>query len=102
MSQRHRFQSLDKSFYALTLAPWSSFAPTWRLEYRGTLGEAELVQALQWLLERYPWCAARVASLAWVLPERLDARALLKSVDARGQSEAERVALEQAEADRFL
>ena len=82
------------------MAPWASFAPTWRLEYRGTLTRDELAQALAWTVARYPWCAARVEGGAWVVP---DAPSLEPEVlDLRGVAEAERAARERALADRFL
>lgn len=76
------FESLDKAFLAGTQAPWASFAPVWRLEYRGTLTESQLVRALGFVLARYPWAAARVIDEAWVLPQTIDARAQFSVVDA--------------------
>ena len=61
-----RFQPLDKACVAATRAPWATFAPTWRLEYRGALDEAQLSLALSRVVARYPWCAARMKDLHWV------------------------------------
>ncbi len=93
------FQSLDKAFLAGTQAPWASFAPVWRLEYRGVVTQQQLVRALGWVLARYPWGAARVAGEAWVLQETIDAEAQFSVVDLRGGPDPQR---EAALADRFL
>ncbi len=93
------FQSLDKAFFAGTQAPWASFAPVWRLEYRGQLTQAQLVRALGWVLARYPWCAARVVDEAWVLSEHVDASSQFSVLDLRGAPDPAR---EAALADRFL
>jgi hypothetical protein len=94
------FQALDKAFLAGTQAPWASFAPVWRLEYRGALTEEQLVRSLGWVLARYPWCAARVEKeSAWVLPESIDPRSQFSVLDLRGAADPER---EAALADRFL
>jgi len=89
------FESLDKAFLAGTQAPWASFAPVWRLEYRGTLTQPQLVRALGFVLARYPWAAARVQNEAWVLPEAIDAQAQFSAIDADAEKET-------ALADRFL
>jgi len=93
------FQSLDKAFLAGTQAPWASFAPVWRLEYRGSLTEEQLLRALGWVLARYPWCAARVAHEAWVLPEQLEPHRQLSVLDLRAGPDP---SAEAALADRFL
>ncbi len=93
------FQSLDKAFLAGTLAPWASFAPVWRLEYRGDVSEEQLLRALEWVLARYPWCSARAVNEAWVLSGDVDPRCQFKVLDLRGTADPAR---EAALADRFL
>ena len=93
------FQSLDKAFLAGTQAPWASFAPVWRLEFRGTVTEEQLLRALGWVIARYPWCAARVANEAWVLPTQIEPRNQLIVLDLRAAQDPE---AEAALADRFL
>jgi hypothetical protein len=93
------FQSLDKAFLAGTQAPWASFAPVWRLEYRGVLSEEQLVRALGWVLARYPWGSARVLDEAWVLAEKIDASRQFSVLDLRGAPDLQK---EAALADRFL
>jgi hypothetical protein len=83
---RLEFEPLDKAFFAATRAPWASFAPVWRLEYRGPLTREQLERALSWTLARYPSCHARVVALdgdferarrfAWDIPETLPAPAV--------------------------
>ncbi len=96
MAARVPFEPLDKACLAATQAPWASFAPTWRLEYRGELDEQRLGVALGRVLARYPWCACRVDGLHWV-PGAPPAFTVL---DLRGAADgAER---EAALAQRFL
>lgn len=91
------FQPLDKAFLAGTQAPWASFAPVWRLEYRGTASEEQVVRALGFVLARYRWGAARVrAEEAWVVPDQVNARAQFTRLDAPTPAQ------EAALADRFL
>lgn len=108
---RLAFQPLDKAFLAGTRAPWATFAPTWRLEYRGPLERAALERGLAWALARFPWCAARVVALdgpfarardfAWELPDAPAAPPLeLLDVAALPPEEARRA--EEALASRFI
>lgn len=108
---RLAFQPLDKAFLAGTRAPWASFAPTWRLEYRGPLERAPLEQALAWLVARYPSCAARVVALdgtfetartlAWDVPDA-PTPPRLETLDVQGLPPDEARRGEEALADRFL
>ena len=93
------FQPLDKAFVAGTQAPWASFAPLWRLEYRGALTQEQLLRALGFVLARYPWCAARVQNEAWVLQPQADAGSQLTVLDLRSGLDPAREAVL---ADRFL
>ncbi|MFT3837587.1 MAG: hypothetical protein QM723_11380 [Myxococcaceae bacterium] len=91
---RLEFQPLDKAFFAGTRAPWASFAPVWRLEYRGPLTREQLERALAWTLARYPSCHARVVALdgdfekarrfAWEIPDPLPAPALVVAENDSG------------------
>jgi hypothetical protein len=108
---RLAFQPLDKAFLAGTRAPWATFAPTWRLEYRGPLEQAALERALTWTVARYPSCAARVVALggpferardyAWECPDAPAAPPVeVLDVTARSPEDARRE--EEALASRFL
>lgn len=62
--------SLDKACLAATKAPWSSFAPTWKLDLRGDIDVATLESALRSVATRYPSLGATIREGRWCLPER--------------------------------
>lgn len=66
---RQPIDALDKACLAATRAPWSSFAPTWKLDLSGDLDVALLQRALDWTVARTPWGAATIIDGAWVVPE---------------------------------
>lgn len=66
---RQPLDALDKACLAATRAPWSSFAPTWKLDLSGDLDLARLQRALDWTVARTPWAAASIVDGAWVVPD---------------------------------
>jgi hypothetical protein len=112
MPRRLPFEYMDKVCLAATFAPWSSFAPTWRLGVRGAVPEAALATAVRWLAGRYPVLASTVVGLdapmprarrlAWQLDEAPDVGRLWSTLDLRSATPAARAQAEQALADRFL
>ena len=60
--------SLDKACLAATSPPWSSFAPTWKLDLRGDVDVARLDAALQQVARRYPMLGATLAGEGWAVP----------------------------------
>lgn len=69
MPLRQPLDALDKACLAATRAPWSSFAPTWKLDLSGDVALEALQQALDWTLARTPWPSASVVDGHWVVPE---------------------------------
>ncbi|MBL8922618.1 MAG: hypothetical protein JNJ54_27460 [Myxococcaceae bacterium] len=64
-----RLDSLDRACLAATREPWSSFAPTWKLDL-SVRPEADVLQrAVDWAVRRTPWVSARVVGDTWVLPD---------------------------------
>ncbi|MBM4778550.1 MAG: hypothetical protein GQE15_12680 [Archangiaceae bacterium] len=61
--------ALDKACLAATRAPWSSFAPTWKLDLSGVIDLPLMQRALDAAVARTPWCAASIVNGAWVVPE---------------------------------
>lgn len=62
--------SLDKACLAAMRAPWSSFAPTWKVDLTGRIDEALLQRAFDALAPRYPFLSATIQDGRWVVPER--------------------------------
>ena len=112
MPVRLPFEYMDKVCLAATFAPWSSFAPTWRLGIQGAVPEVALQQAMRWLAGRYPVLAARVVGLdgpvqsarrlAWELDETPELGRLLSTMDLRTAAPGQRAEEEQRLADRYL
>ncbi|MDP3237709.1 MAG: hypothetical protein Q8N26_33280 [Myxococcales bacterium] len=69
MSLRQPIDALDKACLAATRAPWSSFAPTWKLDLSGDLDVTRLQRALDWTVARTPWAAASIIDGEWVVPD---------------------------------
>lgn len=61
--------SLDKACLAATQAPWSSFAPTWKLDLRGDIDAGALEAALRSVAKRYPSLSATISGGRWRIPE---------------------------------
>jgi hypothetical protein len=66
---RQPFDALDKACLAATRAPWSSFAPTWKLDLSGDLDVTRFQRALDWAVARTPWPAGSIVDGAWVVPD---------------------------------
>ncbi|MER2561463.1 MAG: hypothetical protein ABTQ32_12105 [Myxococcaceae bacterium] len=62
--------ALDKACLAATRAPWSSFAPTWKLDLSGTIDLPLMQRALDAAVARTPWCAASIVNGAWVVADQ--------------------------------
>ncbi len=62
--------SLDKACLAAMQAPWSSFAPTWKLDLTGRIDEPLLQRAFDALAPRYPFLSATIRDGHWLVPER--------------------------------
>jgi NRPS condensation-like uncharacterized protein len=69
VSLRQPIDALDKACLAATRSPWSSFAPTWKLDLSGALDVAVLQRALDWTVSRTPWAAASIIDGQWVVPQ---------------------------------
>lgn len=61
--------ALDVACLAATRAPWSSFAPTWKLDLTGSIDRAAIQRALSWTAARYPSMSARIENGAWLLSD---------------------------------
>lgn len=86
---RQPLDALDKACLAATRAPWSSFAPTWKLDLSSAPSTDLLQRALDWAVARTPWVAASIIDGAWVVPAA--PRLLLSAATS-----------EQAVLDRFI
>lgn len=84
-----RLDSLDRACLAATREPWSSFAPTWKLDLSASPDADVLQRAVEWAVRRTPWVTARVLGEHWVLPEAVQ----LPLLSAAGEQEV---------LDRFL
>lgn len=62
--------ALDKACLAATRAPWSSFAPTWKLDLSGVVDLPLMQRALDAAVARTPWCAATIVNGSWVVPDQ--------------------------------
>ena len=69
MPLRQPIDALDKACLAATRAPWSSFAPTWKLDLSGDLDVTRFQCALDWTVARTPWAAASIIDGEWVVPD---------------------------------
>ena len=69
MPLRQPIDALDKACLAATRAPWSSFAPTWKLDLSGDLDVTRFQRALDWTVARTPWAAASIIDGEWVVPD---------------------------------
>lgn len=69
-----RLDAIDRLCLAATRAPWSSFAPTWKLDLRGDVSVVHLQQALDQVVQRYPWAASTIRGGRWVVPEHATLR----------------------------
>lgn len=68
MERRQPLDSLDRACLAATRAPWSSFAPTWKLDLSVSPSPDVVQRALDFAVARTPWAAAHVVDGAWVVP----------------------------------
>lgn len=66
---RQPIDALDKACLAATRAPWSSFAPTWKLDLSGALDVTLFQRALDWTVARTPWAAASIIDGEWMVPD---------------------------------
>lgn len=69
MALQQPLDALDKACLAATRAPWSSFAPTWKLDLSGTIDLPLMQRALDAAVDRTPWCAASIMNGSWVVPD---------------------------------
>lgn len=69
MPQQQPLDALDKACLAATRAPWSSFAPTWKLDLAGIIDLPLMQRALDAAVARTPWCAASIVNGSWVVPD---------------------------------